>query len=124
MLCHSGGVEQGVTKEGVSPQQLSQAARVTWARVSIESSEKRLEALGPQYMFGFFWGGGGANGSDMSGAQQDRAMTAASLLNGTTALGLHDGDMDTAVFGVLVKFLSFHFDRQCRHETLSECLSV
>ncbi|XP_035493884.2 uncharacterized protein si:dkey-246e1.3 isoform X3 [Scophthalmus maximus] len=35
----------------------------------------------------------------MSGAQQDRAMTADSLrLNGTTALGLRDEEMDTAAF--------------------------
>ncbi|XP_050926705.1 uncharacterized protein si:dkey-246e1.3 [Lates calcarifer] len=40
-----------------------------------------------------------ANGSNMSGAQQERAMTADSLhLNGTTALGLHDEETNTALF--------------------------
>ncbi|XP_062244018.1 uncharacterized protein si:dkey-246e1.3 isoform X2 [Platichthys flesus] len=34
----------------------------------------------------------------MSGAQQDRALTAGSLVNGTTALGLRDEGMDTALF--------------------------
>ncbi|KAG7223645.1 hypothetical protein INR49_015370 [Caranx melampygus] len=44
-----------------------------------------------------------ANGSNMSGAQQERAMTADSLrLNGTAALGLHDEEVNTALFDVKV----------------------
>ncbi|XP_044046437.1 uncharacterized protein si:dkey-246e1.3 isoform X2 [Siniperca chuatsi] len=62
------------------------------ARVSIETSEKRLEAQPLVHVFE-------ANGSNMSGAQQHRAMTADSLpLNGTAALGLHDQEMNTALF--------------------------
>ncbi|XP_056227905.1 uncharacterized protein si:dkey-246e1.3 isoform X2 [Seriola aureovittata] len=40
-----------------------------------------------------------ADGSNMSGAQEERAMTADSLhLNRTAALGLHDEEMNTALF--------------------------
>lgn len=70
------------------------------ARVSIETSEERLEAQPSVHVLE-------ANGSNMSGAQQDRAMAADSLpLNGTAALGLHDQEMNTALFGVLRSFLS------------------
>lgn len=48
-----------------------------------------------------------AHGSNMSGAQQDRAMTADSLHpNGTAALGLYDQEMNSAQLGVLDSFLS------------------
>ncbi len=70
------------------------------ARVPIETSEQRLEAQPLVHVLE-------ANGSSMSGAQQNRAMTADSLpLNRTAALGLHDQEMDTALFGVLYSFLS------------------
>lgn len=43
----------------------------------------------------------------MSGAQQNEAMTADSLLlNGTAAMGLHDEEVNTALFGVLYAFIS------------------
>ncbi|XP_071360961.1 uncharacterized protein [Trachinotus anak] len=67
------------------------------ARASIEGSEKRLEAQPLVHVFL------DANGSNMSGAQQERAMTADSLhLNGTATLGLHDGDVNTAQFEIKV----------------------
>lgn len=70
------------------------------ARVSIEASEKRLEAQHSVHVLE-------ANGSNMSGAQQDEAMTADSLhLTGTAASGLRDQETNTAVFGVLFSFIS------------------
>lgn len=65
--------------------------------VSIEISEKRLKAQPLVHVLK-------ANGSNMSGAQQDRAMTANSLhLNRTAALELHDQEMNTAaLFGVVL----------------------
>ncbi|XP_029294139.1 uncharacterized protein LOC115012580 isoform X2 [Cottoperca gobio] len=70
------------------------------ARVSIETSEKRLEAQPLLHVLE-------ANGSNMSGAQQDGEMTADSLhLNGTAALGLHDQEMTTLsefkVFNIVI----------------------
>ncbi|XP_031720513.1 uncharacterized protein LOC116392858 isoform X2 [Anarrhichthys ocellatus] len=58
------------------------------ARVSIETSEAQHSVHVLE-----------ANGSRMSGAQQDGAMTADSLhLNGTAALGLLDLETNTALF--------------------------
>ncbi|KAI3352960.1 hypothetical protein L3Q82_019531 [Scortum barcoo] len=62
------------------------------ARVSIETSEEEPESQPLVHVLE-------ANGSNMNGAQQAREMTADSLpLNGTAALGLHDEEMDSALF--------------------------
>lgn len=63
--------------------------------VPVETSERRCAAQPLVHVLGSF-----ADGSNMSGAQQERAMTAHSLhLNRTSALGLHDEEGDTALFG-------------------------
>ncbi|KAK5866227.1 hypothetical protein PBY51_020434 [Eleginops maclovinus] len=61
------------------------------ARVSIETSGKRLEAQPLVHVLD-------ANGSNLSGTQQDGAMTEDSLhLNATAALGLHDQEINSAL---------------------------
>ncbi|XP_010780712.1 uncharacterized protein isoform X2 [Notothenia coriiceps] len=61
------------------------------ARVSIETSGKRLEAQPLVHVLD-------AKGSNMSGAHQDGEIMADSLhVNTTAALGLHDQEMDSAL---------------------------
>lgn len=58
-------------------------------QLSIESSQKGLEVHVEE-----------ADGSNMSGVQQDGDMTAERLsLNGSAALGLHDQGMNSALHG-------------------------
>lgn len=92
---------EGLAKEGVSPQQLSGAVWVTWPGVLLKPSEKRLEAQPLVHVLE-------ANGRNMSGAEQDRAMAAVSLaLNGTPALGLQDQEMNSALLGVFYSYISY-----------------
>lgn len=92
----------GLAEEGVSPQQLSGPVQSHGLGVLLKPSEKRLEAQPLVHVLE-------ANGRDMSGAEEDRAMAAVSLtLNGTPALGLHEQEMNSALSGA---FYSYHLYR-------------
>lgn len=86
----------------MSPQRPSRAVWVTWPGFLLNPSEKSPEAQPLVRVME-------AHGSNMSGVQQDRAITADSLhLNGTAALGLHDQEMNSAQSGVLDSLYQFH----------------